>query len=588
MKDFIKYCLATITGILIVAVLFLFLGTATLAGFILASSNQPTITDNSILKIHLTGILEERYTEDPITMFIGDNYSSIGLEQIRTAIENAKNNPKIKGIYIESGSLSVSSPAMAEEIRHALLDFKSSGKFIIAYGDMYTQTGYYICSAADQIILNPSGQITWQGMASEPIFYKDLLKKIGINMQVFKVGNYKSAVEPFTNTQMSEANKEQIKSYLNSIWDQMLTDISNSREIPKDKLNQYADDFLSFAPAKQFITCNMADTLMYIDEVKQYLAERVQISDPDQLRIVSVADLQNQLETTPPAKGHIAIYYAYGDIVTGQDEWQQQVISSETLCKDLNELENDPTVKAVVLRINSGGGSAYASEQIWHAIRKLKEKKPVVVSMGGMTASGGYYMACAADHILTEATTLTGSIGIFGIIPDASNLLRNKLGLNFDVVKTNERADFGSMSRPFNPSEQQIMQHYVDQGYLLFLQRVAEGRDTTEQAIRTLAEGRVWTGQQAVANGLADSLGDLKDAVRIAAQLSGAEGCPTRSYPMPEPWYQQLIENKKTDYINSRLSERLGTYYHSFLFLQTINRQNYLQARIPYEPNILN
>ena len=405
-------------------------------------------------------------------------------------------------------------------------------------------------------------------------------------MQVFKVGNYKSAVEPFTNTQMSAANKEQIQSYLGCIWEQILTDISVSRGISKDTLNQYANDFLSFAPAEQYVACGMADTLMYIDEVKQYLAQKTNTSNPEKLQIASITDLQEQPLTTTPE--HIAVYYAFGDIVTQPEDWQQQVISSETVCKDLNALRIDPNVKAVVIRINSGGGSAYASEQIWHAIRELQQEKPVVISMGGMAASGGYYMACAAGHILSEPTTLTGSIGIFGIIPDASNLLQDKLGLNFDVVKTNDHADFGSLSRPFNPAEQQIMQNYVEQGYKLFIKRVAEGRKMSEEKVKNLAEGRVWTGRQAITNGLADGIGDLDDAVLLAAQLSNAQGCPTQSYPTPKPWYELLLETRKSDYIHTRLSEQLGIYYHSLLFLKSINRQNYLQARIPYEPNIQN
>lgn len=586
MKDFIKYCLASITGFLIVAFLFLFVGIAILSGIMIAGSTQPPITKNSILKIDLEGVLEERYTDDPLSLLFGESYRSIGLEQVRTAIKNAKHNPNIKGIYLKSGQLLAGSPAMAEEIRHALLDFKQSGKFIVAYGDAYTQTGYYICSVADKLILNHSGQIAWQGLASEPIFYKELLQKIGIKMQVFKVGSYKSAVEPFTNTQMSTANREQIQSYLGSIWEQMVSDISYSRNIDKDTLNHYANEFLSFAPAEQYVECGLADTLMYIDEVKQYLAQLTHITNPEKLQIATVADLQEQ--PVVPTPEHIAVYYAFGDIVTQQEDWQQQVISSETVCKDLNALRIDPNVKAVVIRINSGGGSAYASEQIWHAIRELQQEKPVVISMGGMAASGGYYMACAAGHILSEPTTLTGSIGIFGIIPDASNLLQDKLGLNFDVVKTNDHADFGSLSRPFNPAEQQIMQNYVEQGYKLFIKRVAEGRKMSEEKVKNLAEGRVWTGRQAITNGLADGIGDLDDAVLLAAQLSNAQGCPTQSYPTPKPWYELLLETRKSDYIHTRLSEQLGIYYHSLLFLKSINRQNYLQARIPYEPNIQN
>ena len=329
----------------------------------------------------------------------------------------------------------------------------------------------------------------------------------------------------------------------------------------------------------------VVDALCYMDGVEKCLKQM----SGGELNMVDAKDwMAVQMPLVDKKSDEIAVYYAYGDIVDRSDEWAEDVIDASVVCRDLKKLREDKNVKAVVVRINSGGGSAFASEQIWHELMLMKKEKPVVVSMGGMAASGAYYLSSAASYIYANPTTLTGSIGIFGIIPDASNLLQDKLGLNFDVVKTNDHADFGSLSRPFNPAEQQIMQNYVEQGYKLFIKRVAEGRKMSEEKVKNLADGRVWTGRQAITNGLADGIGDLDDAVLLAAQLSNAQGCPTQSYPTPKPWYELLLETRKSDYIHTRLSEQLGIYYHSLLFLKSINRQNYLQARIPYEPNIQN
>lgn len=583
MKEFIKNTLAATLGTIIGFLLLGIFGTFLLLLLIVSGSSIPTLRPNSILKIELNGALEERYEDSPLNDLLGEDYPTIGLEQILTSINRAAHDKNIKAIYLDAGNLSQATPAMAEEIRLALNEFKESGKPVISYGDNYSQTNYYICSVADEVILNPSGQISWQGLVSEPIFYKDLLQRIGVKMQVFRVGSYKSAVEPFTSTEMSAANREQIESYLGSIWKNMLQDVARSRHIGQDTLNRYADDFLSLAPATELVSKHLADTLLYREDVQNYLKKKLKLKQNPQ--IITPAGLENIPQSTGK-KEKIAVYYAFGDIVENPSSMNFSEIASKKVCKDLAELADDNQIKAVVIRINSGGGSAYASEQIWHSIQTLKSKKPVIISMGGMAASGGYYMACAGNEIVTLPSTLTGSIGIFGMIPDMSNLLKDKLGLNFDAVKTNRHADFGTLSRPFNPEETALMQKYIENGYQLFLKRVSEGRGLSLKQTAQLAEGRVWTGAQALKNGLADRTGSLQTALERAAQKAGIGEYSVVSYPKPQKWYETLLQDQQTDYLQSSLKSALGDYYQHIQFINKVNAMDPIQARMPYEPNI--
>lgn len=587
MKDFVKYTLATLCGLLLSGIIFLVIGLFSIVGLMMAENPIPSLKPHSALRLTLNGELREDTPEDPFGELLGNSYPTLSLKEILTAVKEAKENPNIDGIYIEAQTLSGATPAMTREIRETLVDFKESGKYIIAYGDSYTQGCYYICSAADQIILNPQGQLNWCGMASQPIFYKELLEKIGVKMQVFKVGTYKSAVEPFTATQMSEANREQVSSYINDIWQTMLADVSASRMLDTDLLNTYADSMLTFRPAEEMVRKGMVDTLCYMDGVSRILREKTGKQD-GLLPLISVKEMAAIAATTPQTGDKIMVYHAYGDIVSQKTDWSESVIDAESVCRNLKALREDPSVKAVVLRINSGGGSAYASEQIWHEMNLLREAKPVVVSMGGMAASGGYYIACAANYIVAEPTTLTGSIGIFGLIPDASRLLGEKLGLHFDVVKTNEHADFGNMSRPFNPSESRMMQGYIERGYQLFTGRVAEGRNMNIRQVEQLAEGRVWTGQQALENGLVDANGGLQTAVRKAAELAQIETYHTEYAPVPVPWYENLLNRQKKDYLNTALQETLGAYYAPLMNLKQIRKTDCIQARMPYDPNFIN
>ena len=404
-------------------------------------------------------------------------------------------------------------------------------------------------------------------------------------MQVFKVGSYKSAVEPFTATQMSDANREQVTSYLNDIWQTMLTDVSRSRSIKKDLLNEYADSMLTFRPAEELVRNGMVDSLCYIDGVSRMLRAKTG-KDKGTLPLVSVKELAAATEATPKKGDKIAVYYAYGDIVDRKTEWSENVIDAETVCRDLRTLREDESVKAVVLRVNSGGGSAYASEQIWHEVKLLREAKPVVVSMGGMAASGGYYISCNADTIVAEPTTLTGSIGIFGMMPNAKGLTE-KLGVNFDVVKTNPYADFGNLTRPMNDGEKGLMQMYVNNGYELFLTRCSDGRGISMEELDKIAQGRVWTGSTAKELGLVDELGGLDKALEIAIAKAGVDAYTVMSYPKKEGFLESLMNTNPGNYIKGRmLNGKISDMYRQFSIIENFDKIDRIQARVPFELNI--
>ena len=579
MKEFIRYTLATLCGLLIAGTLCLIIGIASIAGILTADSIKKEIEPHSILRITLDGELKETCAASPLTELMGNTIKQTSLNELLQAIAYAKECKDIDGIYIEAKTLYGVPPAMAQELRQELVRFKESGKFVVAYGDTYTQTSYYICSMADRLILNPQGQINWCGLSAQPIFYKDLLEKVGVRMQVFKVGQYKSAVEPYTSTAMSEPNRLQVSAYLNDIWKTMLDEVSASRHISTDSLNAIADRLALFAPATEMVASGMADTLCYIDGVSHTLKELTG-KDEKPLRLVAAKDLADREKDKDGEC--IKVYYAHGDIVDRNMGWDDDVIDAEQMCKDLKELREDEKVKAVVIRINSGGGSAYASEQLWHEVKLLDEKKPVVVSMGGMAASGAYYLSCGARALLAEPTTLTGSIGIFGMIPDASTLLKDKLGLHFDVVKTNRHADYETMARPFDAEEGKVMQAYVERGYDTFLSRVAEGRKMTTAQVHELAQGRVWTGRQAMANGLVDSLGNTQAAIAKAAALAQLDKYHVEYAPSPAAWYENLVNEKRSSYIESAMQEVCGTPFMLLKSLEQAKRITGIQARMPY------
>lgn len=588
MKDFFKHTLATIAGLFIFSIIVIIIGVMSLVGMVSAGEATKTVADKSVLVLNLSGELQEQSEDNVFQQFAGTPFGNLGLEKILSAIKKAKNNDKIKGIYIEAGALGADFASL-QEIRNALLDFKKSHKWIIAYADTYTQGTYYVASAANEIYLNPQGMITWHGLSAQPFFIKDLLAKVGIRMQVLKVGKYKSATEMFTGDKMSDANREQTTAYLTGLWSNVCKAVSESRKISIDSLNAYADRLVMFEDARQLVRYKMVDGLLYTDQIKKKIKQLLHIDDDKDINQISIADMSGVKEKL---KGkEIAVYYAYGDIVdspiTGGLLGSKHQIVAQDVCKDLADLMEDDDVKAVVIRINTGGGSAYASEQLWHQIEMLKRKKPVVVSMGGVTASGGYYMSCNANWIVAQPTTITGSIGIFGIVPDRSQLLTQKLGIKFDEVKTNRNATFGTSARPMNAAELGYMQAYIDRGYKLFRRRVADGRHLSTAQVEQVAQGHVFTGEAAKQLKLIDQLGGIDTAVAKAAQLAKLSEYHTHTYPAPIDWFEQLFNTfGGGNYLDGKMRAALGDYYEPVILLKQMNQLDALQARIPFFLNI--
>lgn len=591
MKEFLKYTLATIVGIFLAGIVFTILGIISMVGIVASSDTETKVKENSIFELRLDGSIAERsQAEDPFSKLLGSSTStSYGLDDILSSIKKAKSNDNIKGIYIESGSGGISDFATNEAIRRALVDFKESGKFIVAYGDQYGQDTYYLASVADKIFINPQGSLSWHGLSSQPIFFKELLDKIGVKMQVFKVGTYKSAVEPYIATSMSDANREQITVFLDDLWGKMLNDISASRNITVDSLNVYADRFMDLQPAQTYLDYGLVDSLIYKSDVREYLKKITNRKDDEKVRSYLVSDMVNVKRNVPKDKSGniIAVYYASGEIdASGLISTGSSGIVSPKVVKDLRKLKEDKTVKAVVLRVNSPGGSAFGSEQIWNEVVALKAEKPVIVSMGDYAASGGYYISCAADTIVAETTTLTGSIGIFGMFPDASELITKKLGIHVDAVNTNKRSDFGIMSRPYNADEQQILQNYINNGYSLFVKRCADGRGMTTEAIEAIAEGRVWTGVRAKELGLVDEIGGLDKAIELAAVSADIEAYTVVSYPKKEGFLSSFLEGEKERMVKSQLKEYLGVYFNGLQYLKGLEEMDPVQARLPFDLNI--
>lgn len=586
MKDFFKSVLASIVGIFISSfiiggvLVLLFFG---FIGVLLSSSSDTfVLKNNSVLTIRLTGVMKDRVLENPIIEFFNlGEAKEMALTDILSAIKKAKENDDIKGIYISSGYFMASSASLTE-IRDQLSDFKESGKFVIAYADDYMQGGYFLSTVADKVIMNPQGSLNLQGLSANPTFYKGLLDKIGVEMQIFKVGTYKSAVEPFILDKMSDASKEQVGSYMNDIWSTILGKVSESRGISVERLNQLTDTLPAFQEGEFSVKNHLVDTLMYESEVRQYLKTLLGVDDSKNLNVASVADMitVKDIQKTK-STDQIAILYAEGSIVSGTKPTD---INDKYLIKEIEKLQDDDNIKAVVFRVNSPGGSAYASEQIWKAVTDLKAKKPIIVSMGDYAASGGYYISSNASKIYAQPTTLTGSIGIFGMFPNVAGLT-NKVGLSFDNVKTNKFSDYGDITRPMSEQEKAILQQYIERGYNLFLSRCSEGRNIPRETLEKIAEGRVWTGKQALEIGLVDAIGGLDDALKEAAKLANVSDFSIREYPKQVSPFEALFKTQTEDIATRALKEYLGS---DFLLLKTIKdikdlqEQDFIQARMPY------
>lgn len=591
MKDFIKNVLATMVGMFGFFIVMGVIGMMSIIGMIASGNAAQNVEKNSVFVLNLSGTISEQGSENPLSMFTGDNSLNSGLNDILSSIKKAKANDDIKGIYIEAGALAANY-ATLQEIRNALDDFRKSGKWIVAYGDFYTQGAYYVASVADKVYINPKGIVDWHGIGAQTMFYKDFMAKFGVKWEVVKVGTFKSATETFTEEKMSDANRLQTKTFIDGTWRNVCDAVSKSRGISVDSLNSYADSYLALQATETLVKAKMVDGMMYGDQVKDAVKKMMKLEKDDDIAQLTLNDMLN-VKDEKVEGSEIAVYYAEGDIVQDPKAatmfGNNNYIASRKVCKDLEDLMNDDDVKAVVVRINSGGGDAYASEQMWHQMSELRKVKPVVVSMGDYAASGAYYMSAPASWIVAQPNTLTGSIGIFAVIPDLSGLVTTKLGVRFDEVKTNRNSTFGNlMARPFNAEEKAMLQASVNRGYSLFRQRVAEGRRLPVESVEKIAQGRVWLATDALNIKLVDQLGGIDDAVKKAAELAKLKDYYTSDYPAAASWMDNLLNSMSSSgtYLDEQLRQTLGDFYQPFTMLRSIDKREAIQARIPYAISI--
>ena len=593
MKDFFKNVAATIVGLFAFGLIMTILGFICIIGMIASSNSKPTLKDNAVMVLKLQGQIEDRSEDNWLGELTGEQFNNLGMNQILSSIRKAKDEEKVKGIYLETGILE-SDYATLQEIRNALADFKKSGKWIIAYGDALSQGGYYLASVANRVYVNPEGNVDWHGIASQPQYIKDVAAKFGVHFTVVKVGKYKSYTETYTEDKMSDANREQVSRYIGGLWQQMLADVSKSRNISKDSLNRYADGLMVFDDTQLLKSRKMVDGFCYYDEIRDVVKRQLGLKTDETINQVDYNDVDMAIDDSNLMGEEIAVYYCQGSIVRMETPSiygsEQQIVSTKVI-KDLQELADNSQVKAVVLRINSGGGDAYASEQIWRAVKELNKKKPVVVSMGGMAASGAYYMSMGAQYIMAQPTTLTGSIGIFGALPDFSDLMTKKLGFKYDEVKTNRNSAYASagMSRPWSAEEITTMQNYVNRGYNLFRKRVAEGRKMSTEQVEKIAQGRVWLGTDAKNIKLIDGFGGLSDAIDKAAELAHLSSYQAVEYPALAGWMEQLMDmagGNKGTYLDEQLRLALGDLYQPFIMIRNMKEKEPIQAALPYVLNI--
>lgn len=591
MKDFIKNVLATMVGMFGFFIVMGVIGMMSIIGMIASGNAAQNVEKNSVFVLNLSGTISEQGSENPLSMFTGDNSLNSGLNDILSSIKKAKANDDIKGIYIEAGALAANY-ATLQEIRNALADFRKSGKWIVAYGDFYTQGAYYVASVADKVYINPKGIVDWHGIGAQTMFYKDFMAKFGVKWEVVKVGTFKSATETFTEEKMSDANRLQTKTFIDGTWRNVCDAVSKSRGISVDSLNSYADSYLALQATETLVKAKMVDGMMYGDQVKDAVKKMMKLEKDDDIAQLTLNDMLN-VKDEKVEGSEIAVYYAEGDIVQDPKAatmfGNNNFIASRKVCKDLEDLMNDDDVKAVVVRINSGGGDAYASEQMWHQMSELRKVKPVVVSMGDYAASGAYYMSAPASWIVAQPNTLTGSIGIFAVIPDFSGLVTSKLGVRFDEVKTNRNSTFGNlMARPFNAEEKAMLQASVNRGYSLFRQRVADGRRLPVESVEKIAQGRVWLATDALNIKLVDQLGGIDDAVKKAAELAKLKDYYTSDYPAAASWMDNLLNSMSSSgtYLDEQLRQTLGDFYQPFTMLRSIDKREAIQARIPYAISI--
>lgn len=593
MEQFFKSVAATIVGIFAFGVIMIIFGFICLFGMVASSSGTPSLLDNSVMVLKLQGEISDKAEEDWLGEITGNQFNQLGMSKILSAIHKAKKEDKVKGIYLETGILQTDY-ATLQEIRGALADFKKSGKWIIAYGDNFSQGGYYLSSVANKVYVNPEGNIDWHGIASQTQYIKDVAAKFGVHFTVVKVGKYKSFTEMYTEDKMSDANREQVSRYINGLWQQILTEVSASRNINKDSLNHYADGIMAFEDSQLLKSRKLVDGFCYYDEIRDVVKKQLGLKSDEKIHQASMDDVNAAVEDSNALGDQIAIYYCQGNIVSAASSslyGSGQEIVSKQVIKDLQELGDDDNIKAIVLRINSGGGEAYASEQLWRAVSMLNKKKPVVVSMGGMTASGAYYMSMGARYVMAQPTTLTGSIGIFGALPDWSDLMTQKLGFKYDEVKTNRHSSYGTAgsTRHWTPEEIGILQANVNRGYALFRKRVADGRKLPIEQVEQIAQGRVWLGTDAKSIKLVDGLGNLNDAIAKAAQLAKISDYGTQEYPASADWMDQLLDRvsgTSGSYLDEQLRLTLGDLYKPFMTIRNMKEKEPVQATLPFMLNI--
>jgi len=592
MKQFFKFVLATILGLIITTIVIVFIGFLIVVS---AGSDKGVHVDaNSVLHISFNGTIPERTPNNPLSdiPFLGlDDDKDVGLNDILADIKKAKTDDNIKGIYLDESNIE-SQQATVEEIRNALIDFKKSGKFIIAYAEVYTQSFYYLASVADKVYINPKGIFEFKGFSSQITFLKGALDKLGIEAQIIKVGTYKSAVEPLFLTKMSDANRLQVTSYLGSLYDHFLTNIGKSRNISKDSLFNYANN-LTIQYPEDALKYHLVDGLKYKDEVLDELKAR---TGTDKKSTVASVELRDYVKSdadkdddsddkASSSKNRIAIIYASGEITGGDGD--DNTIGSERISKAIRKARMDSKVKAIVLRVNSPGGSSLASDVIWREVMLTKQVKPIIVSMGDLAASGGYYISCAADSIIAEPNTITGSIGIFAILPNMQKLFNDKLGITFDGVTTGKYADLGDISRPLSPDERAILQNQINHGYDDFTKAVAAGRHKTQAYINSIGQGRVWTGEQAIKLGLVDRLGNINDAIVSAAKKAKLSDYKLVEYPDQKSILEKFGSNFNVEMKTRAMKSELGDNYKYYEQIKGVTQMMRTpQTRLPYDIDI--
>jgi protease-4 len=584
MGQFFKFTLASILGVFLATILLFLLSLGILFGIASASDEETEVKENSILNLKLDYPITDRSVNNPFGSFNFGDFdmsSKPGMTEIVRSIEKAAADPNIKGIYMPASNVQ-GGIAQLEEIRNALQKFKESGKFIVAYATGYSQGAYYLASVADELYVHPEGMVLFKGLIAELMFFKGTLEKLDIDMQVIRHGEYKAAVEPFILDKMSEANREQNTELIQSVWDDLLIKISESRNISMDELNTTADN-LSIENPELAVKLNFVDAVKYPDEINELLKSKTDKEADDDLELLSVGKYTNSAfyKKNQPSKNKIAVVYAAGEIMAGDGD--DSYIGEKNIRKALINAREDERVKAVVLRVNSPGGSALVSDIIWREVVLTKAEKPVVVSMGNVAASGGYYISCAADYIYADPTTITGSIGVFGLLPNISGFMTNKMGVTFDEVATNENADIMSITKPISTYQREVIQNSVERVYDSFIGKVAEGRNMTKEDVDRIGQGRVWSGTQALEIGLVDELGGLENAVTKAAELAELEDFKLKSLPVQKDPFQEILQSMTGQSSSLLLKYYLGEDYKYVQMFDNMENRDIIQARIPFE-----